>query len=60
MSDDRFVGYRVTGLFYNSTRKIKPRTYSNLQDALSINLWNDSIWGITENGTKKLLKRIIN
>lgn len=57
--DEEVVGYRVTGVLYNSTKRFK-LNYNNLIQATSINLWKGSIWAITKNGKKKLIKRVIN
>lgn len=53
------VGYRVTGVLYNSKRRFT-LNFKTLLEATSINLWNGSIWAILENGKKKLIRRVIN
>lgn len=35
-------------------------TYSGPRMAFGINLWNGSVWGVRADGTKMLLKRVIN
>ena len=55
-----FVGYRITGILHYSTTRFKALNREKLQDALNINLWNGSIWGIRKDGSKKLIKRVIN
>ena len=55
-----YIGYEVTGLLYNSNKRFKPLRRQNLQDALFINLWNGSVWGLREDGTRKLILRIVN
>lgn len=50
--------YHVTGTDRDGKRF--KRVYSNLHYALSINLWNGSVWQVDENGKRKLIKRVYN
>lgn len=49
----------VTGKLYNSNKRFSLQ-YSSFSQAMSINLWNGSVWAKLDNGKKKLLKRVIN
>lgn len=35
-------------------------TYNNAMWAFGINLWKGSVWGVLDNGKRKLLKRAYN
>lgn len=52
---DKFI---VTGLLYNSNKRFKS-VYSNLFHALSINLWNGSVW-LERDNKRTLIKRVYN
>lgn len=60
IKEDKFKGYVVTGLLHNSNKRFKPIRKAHLQDALFYNLWNGSVWGLLENGSRKLILRIVN
>lgn len=60
IAKENFVGYEVTGLLYNSTKRFKALRKAHLQDALFYNLWNGSVWGLLEGGGRKLIIRVIN
>lgn len=51
-----FTEYHVTGILKNG-RRFKRMTYSDPFYAFGINLWRGSVWGITKEGKRKLLKR---
>lgn len=57
------IGFIVTGLLYNSTKRFK-HTYgdspASFYQADQTNLWRGSMWGVLENGKKVLLKRVNN
>lgn len=60
MSFDKFI---VTGKLYGTNirfRKIYNGTVEGYYTAMGINLYNGSVWGQTEEGKRKLIKRIIN
>jgi len=50
--------YHVTGRYYNSTKRFS-MVYSNLFYAMSINIWNGSVWEVRA-GKRKLIKRVCN
>jgi hypothetical protein len=54
-----FKEFHVTGS-YTSGRRFKRMTFSSFASADMINLWNGSVWGVLENGNRKLLKRVYN
>ena len=54
-----FTRFEVTGMMKGG-RRFKPLRFSSFKTAEIINLWNGSIWGVTENGKRKLLKRVYN
>lgn len=51
--------YHVTGLLYNSNKRFK-KVYGSYTMAMSINLWNGSVWEVYTNGKRKLIKRVYN
>lgn len=55
LDTDKFI---VTGLLYNSNKRFKS-VYSNLFHALSINLWNGSVW-LERDNKRTLIKRVYN
>ncbi len=55
-----FVKFRVCGRYVNTEKNFPAREYTDWRSANSINLWNGTVWGIREDGTKMLLKRVIN
>ena len=54
-----FVEFHVTGTNL-SKRRFKRMTFSSFKAANMINLWKGSVWGVTESGKRKLLKRVYN
>tara|TARA_B000000557_G_scaffold259061_1_gene254364 strand:- start:2077 stop:2247 length:171 start_codon:yes stop_codon:yes gene_type:complete len=54
-----FIMFEVTGMTRDGKR-FKPIRFNSFTAASMINLWHGSIWGISENGKRKLLKRIYN
>ena len=54
-----FVRFEVTGMMKGG-RRFKPLRFSSFAAASMINLWNGSIWGVTESGKRKLLRRVHN
>lgn len=50
----------VTGVQYRNHKKRFKLTYNSFEVAMSINLWNGSVWAEMDNGKRKLLKRVIN
>lgn len=53
-----YIKFDVTGVDRNNKRFKK--TYSDPRFAFGINLWRGSVWGVTIEGTRKLLKRVYN
>jgi hypothetical protein len=51
--------FRVTGRYYNSKKRFALE-YSSMYQALSVNLWNGSVWAVMESGKKMLIKRTVN
>ena len=54
-----YTRFEVTGTFRGGKR-FKPLRFSSFAAASMINLWSGSIWGITEDGKRKLLRRVYN
>ena len=54
-----FVKFEVTGKLRDGSR-FKKMTFSSLMVASMINLYQGSIWGVQENGKRKLLRRVYN
>lgn len=57
--NNMFVKFVVTGKEYLSNKCFR-LVYKESWYAFSINLWNGRVWGITKEGKRKLLKRVIN
>ena len=54
-----FKEFHVTGISF-SGRRFKRMTFSSFKSAGMINVWTGSVWGVQENGNRKLLRRIYN
>ena len=54
-----FIKFEVTGTHRNGVR-FKKMQFSSFSAASMINIYSGSIWGITENGKRKLLRRVYN
>ena len=54
-----FATFEVTGMTRGG-RRFKPMRFSSLRAASMINLYSGSVWGVTEDGKRKLLKRVYN
>ena len=54
-----FVKFEVTGVNSCGIR-LKKKTFYNFAAASMVNLYTGSVWGILENGKRKLLKRVYN
>ena len=54
-----FKEFHVTGTDI-AGRRFKRMTFSSFHTANMINLWCGSVWGIKEDGKRKLLKRVYN
>ena len=54
-----FVKFEVTGKM-RGAKRFKPLQFSSFTSASMINLYSGSIWGITEDGKRKLLRRVYN
>lgn len=57
--DKEFFRYRVTGRYYNSNRRFSMGKEKAIE-AFSINLWNGRVWGVRKDGSRQLLKTVIN
>lgn len=57
--DNMFIKFVVTGRYYLSDKRFKS-VYTKSFMAFNINLWNGRVWGVTKEGKRKLLKRVIN
>jgi hypothetical protein len=55
---DYFMEYHVTGVTVRGARF--KRVYERWIWANGINLYKGSVWGVREDGTRKLLKRVYN
>ena len=54
-----FVEFHVTGVDVRG-RRFKKKVFQSFYAASMINLWKGSVWGVLENGRRKLLKRVYN
>ena len=54
-----FTRFEVTGKMRGGKR-FKPLRFSSFETASMINVWEGSIWGVTEDGKRKLLRRVYN
>jgi 5-keto 4-deoxyuronate isomerase len=60
------VAFVVTGRLYRSNKRFVNRylcednSKAAQMTAMSINLWNGSVWAELESGKRKLLKRVTN
>lgn len=54
-----FIEYRITGNLYNSKKRFL-KIVSDWFTADSTNLWRGSIWGVTKEGKRRLIKRVWN
>ena len=54
-----FARFEVTGVMRGG-RRFKPLRFSSFTTASMINLYSGSIWGVKEDGSRKLLKRVYN
>ena len=54
-----FKRFEVTGMMRGGKR-FKPLKFSSFKTASMINLYQGSIWGVQENGKRKLLRRVYN
>jgi len=58
-----FVKFVVCGRLYRSNKRFSHTydgTYQGYQTAMMINLWRGSVWGVKEDGKRKLIQRVIN
>lgn len=53
-----YAEFHVTGILRNGTRFKK--VYSSALFAMSTNLYRGSVYGVLDNGKRKLLKRVYN
>lgn len=53
---DHFV---VTGLLYNSTKRFVTKHKESFW-SFGVNLWRGSVWGVSKEGKRTLLKRVYN
>ena len=54
-----FKEFHVTGISF-SGRRFKRICFSSYKAADCINLYRGSVWGVGEDGSRKLLKRVHN
>ena len=54
-----FKRFEVTGMMRGG-RRFKPLRFSSFTSASMINIYSGSIWGVTEDGKRKLLRRVYN
>ena len=54
-----FTRFEVTGMM-SGGKRFKPLRFSSFKTASMVNLHTGSIWGITEDGKRKLLRRVYN
>ena len=52
-----FAEFHVTGVDVRG-RRFKKKVFRSFYAANMINLWEGSVWGVLENGRRKLLKRV--
>ena len=54
-----FIRFEVTGSLRDGSR-FKKMVFGSFKMASMINLYSGSVWGITEDGKRKLLRRVYN
>ena len=54
-----FKSFQVTGKL-RSGKRFKKLNFNSFHAANMINIYNGSVWGVKEDGTRKLLKRVYN
>ena len=54
-----FTTFEVTGMTRGG-RRLKTMRFSSFKAASMINLYSGSVWGVTEDGKRKLLRRVYN
>ena len=54
-----FKEFHVTGINFCG-RRFKKLTFGSFKTANMINLYSGSVWGVTESGKRKLIKRVYN
>ena len=54
-----FKEFHVTGIS-RSGKRFKTMKFKSYNNAIMINLFNGSVWGVREDGSRKLLKRVYN
>jgi hypothetical protein len=54
-----FIRFEVTGMLRDGSR-FEKMVFSSFKTASMINLYSGSVWGITEDGKRKLLRRVYN
>jgi hypothetical protein len=50
--------YKVTGYYYNSTRRFKTIRTNSAMHAMCINLWKGHVYELQENGKYKRIKSV--
>ena len=61
ISGVNYTGFIVTGMKYLSNERFRlsySGNYAGYSIANGINLWKGSMWGLMDNGKRKLIKRI--
>ena len=56
-----FVKFVVTGFYYNSNKRFRnvyDGTLQSYKQTTMINLWKGKVWGITEEGKRKLIRSV--
>jgi hypothetical protein len=54
-----FIRFEVTGVLRDG-RRFEKMVFESFKKASMINLYSGSVWGITEDGKRKLLRRVYN
>lgn len=58
-----FVKFIVCGVIYKSRKRFRliyDGTFNGYHTAININLYNGTVWGVLDNGKRKLIKRVNN
>lgn len=59
VKNKKYIRFEITGTLRNG-RRFKPMVFDSFRSASMINLYSGSIWGVKQDGKRKLLRRVYN
>ena len=59
VKNKKYIRFEITGTLKNG-RRFKPMVFDSFRSASMINIWEGSIWGVKQDGKRKLLRRVYN